>query len=171
MFRSRESLKYYAVLMSNWMNSKPLSWMISTSIDYYTKNGKIWDVDHLITFDPKSKYQINLVINEIISNIDNILRFKLKNYYGNYYDLLSDKLGKNMAGRNWAEYLEYGTTDPRIIELQNIGIPRHLASYLLKNFQQFFEFDQGVLIKVKKDTLLDNMDRKSIEFKELLEVI
>lgn len=171
MYRSRDSLKYYAVLMSSWMNSKPLSWMISTSIDYYTNSGAIWDVDTLITFDPKSKYQINLVINEIISNIDNILRFKLKNYYGNYYDLLSDKLGKDMAGRNWAEYLEYGTTDPRIIELQNIGIPRHLASYLLKNFQQFFEFDQGVLIKVEKDKLLDNMNQKSIEFKELLEVI
>lgn len=171
MYRSRDSLKYYAVLMSGWMNSKPLSWMISTSIDYYTKKGEIWDVDHLISFDSKSQYQINLVINELISNIDNILRFKLRNYFGNYYELLSDKLGKDLAGKNWAEYLEYGTTDPLIIELQNIGIPRHLASYLLKHFKQFFEFDSNVLIKIQKDRLLDSMDHKSIEFRELLEVI
>lgn len=171
MYRSRESLKYYAVLMSNWMDSTPLSRMISTAIDYYTKNGHIWDVDQLIDFNPKDKYQINLVINEIISNIDNILRFKLKNYFGNYYELLAEKLGEESAGKNWAEYLEYGTTDSRIIELQNIGIPRHLASYLLKNYHQYFKFYQGVLVEVEKDNLLKVMDQSAVEFKELLEVI
>lgn len=171
MYRSRDSLKYYAVLMSNWMDSTPLSRMIATAIEYYTKNGQIWDVNELVSFNPKDKYQINLVINEIISNIDNILRFKLKNYFGNYYELLVERLGEGFAGKNWAEYLEYGTTDFRIIELQNIGIPRHLASYLLRNFDQFFQFDQGVLVRVKKDSLLEAMDQSSIEFKELLEVI
>lgn len=171
MYRSRESLKYYAVLMSNWMDSTPLSRMISTAIDYYTKNGHIWDVDQLIDFNPKDKYQINLVINEIISNIDNILRFKLKNYFGNYYELLAEKLGEESAGKNWAEYLEYGTTDSRIIELQNIGIPRHLASYLLKNYHQYFKFYQGALVEVEKDNLLKVMDQGAVEFKELLEVI
>ncbi|TXR53845.1 DEAD/DEAH box helicase [Reinekea thalattae] len=171
MYRSRESLKYYAVLMSNWMDSTPLSRMISTAIDYYTKNGHIWDVDQLIDFNPKDKYQINLVINEIISNIDNILRFKLKNYFGNYYELLAEKLGEASAGKNWAEYLEYGTTDYRIIELQNIGIPRHLASYLLKNYHQYFKFYQGVLVEVEKGNLFKVMDQSAVEFKELLEVI
>ncbi len=171
MYRSRESLKYYAVLMSNWMDSTPLSRMISTAIDYYTKNGHIWDVDQLIDFNPKDKYQINLVINEIISNIDNILRFKLKNYFGNYYELLAEKLGEESAGKNWAEYLEYGTTDSRIIELQNIGIPRHLASYLLKNYHQYFKFYQGALVEVEKDNLLKVMDQGAVEFKELLEVL
>lgn len=171
MYRSRDSLKYYAVLMSNWMDSTPISRMIATAIEYYTKNGQIWDVDELVSFDPKDKYQINLVINEIISNIDNILRFKLKNYFGNYYELLVERLGEGSAGKNWAEYLEYGTTDFRIIELQNIGIPRHLASYLLKSFDQFFQFDHGALIRVKRDGLLEAMDHSSAEFKELLEVI
>lgn len=171
MCKSREVLKYYAVLMSSWMSSKPLSWIISSSIDYYKQKGEIWNVDHLVPFEASNKYHINLIINEVISDIDNILKFKLKNYYGNYYDLLSYKLGEDRAGKNWAEYLEYGTTDQRIIELQNIGIPRHLASYLLDNFQQFFEFYEDALIKIDKHLLLDNMDQNSVEFKELLEVI
>jgi len=171
MYRTRDSLKYFAVLMSNWMNSTPLSRMISTSIEYYIKSGEIWDIDQLIEFKPKNQYHINLVINEIISNIDNILRFKLKNYFGNYYELLVHKLGKELAGSNWGEFLEYGTTDFRIIELQNIGIPRHLASYLLQNYSEYFVFDQHILISVKKEMLLDDMNKSSVEFKELIEVI
>ncbi len=171
MYRSRDGLKYYAVLMSNWMSSTPLSRMISTAIDYYAKNGQIWDVNELVSFNPKDKYQINLVINELIFNIDNILRFKLKNYFGNFYELLVEKLGEEFSGTNWAEYLEYGTTDPRIIELQNIGVPRHLASYLLKNHDKFFEFYKGALVRVEREGLINSMDQRSVEFKELLEVI
>lgn len=171
MFRTRDSLKYWAVLMSNWMNSTPLSRMISTSLDYYTSKGQIWDVDKYIVFNVRNKKHINLVINEIIANIENVLRFKLKNYFGNYHELLVDKLGKDLAGENWGEFLEYGTMDLRIIELQNIGIPRHLANYLLKNYGDFFEFDRNILVLVKKELLLNEMNEKSVEFKELIEVI
>ena len=171
MFRTRDSLKYWAVLMTNWMNSTPLNRMISTSLDYYKNTGQIWDVDQLIDFNVNSKRHINLVINEIITNIDNVLRFKLKNYFGNYHELLVDKLGKDLAGENWGEFLEYGSTDLRIIELQNIGIPRHLANYLLQNYSDYFEFDRNILILVKKEMLLNEMNESSVEFKELIEVI
>lgn len=171
MFRTRDSLKYWAVLMSNWINSTPLSRMISTSLDYYKNTGQIWDVDQLVDFKVNSKKHINLVINEIIANIDNVLRFKLKNYFGNYHELLVDKLGEDLAGENWGEFLEYGTTDLRIIELQNIGIPRHLANYLLQNYSDYFEFDRNILILVKKEMLLNEMNENSVEFKELIEVI
>ncbi|MGH1441305.1 MAG: DEAD/DEAH box helicase [Cellvibrionaceae bacterium] len=171
MYRSKDSLKYYAVLMSNWMNSTPLSRMISSSIDYYTDKGQIWDMDQLVDFSPNNKYHINLVINEIISNIDNVLRFKLKNYFGNYYDISSEKLGTGNAGKNWGEFLEYGTTDLRIIELQNIGIPRHLANYLLENYSSFFKFDRGSLVSFERFSLINEMDENSVEFKELIEVI
>jgi hypothetical protein len=112
-----------------------------------------------------------MVVNEIITNIDNILRFKLKNYFGNYYEILVEKLGKDKAGKNWGEFLEYGTTDFRIIELQNIGIPRHLASYLLQHYKIFFEFENNILISFDREKLLDDMDSSSVEFKELLDVI
>ncbi len=171
MYRTRDSLKYFAVLMSSWMNSTPLSRMISNSIKYYTKKEEIWDGDKPVPFKPKSKSHINIVVNEIISNVDNILRFKLKNYFGNYYEILVDRLGKDKAGENWGEFLEYGTTDLRIIELQNFGIPRHLANYLLQHYKEFFEFENNILISVDREKLLDDMDSNSVEFKELLEVL
>ncbi|MCI5195938.1 MAG: DEAD/DEAH box helicase [Candidatus Electrothrix sp. AW5] len=171
MYRTRDSLKYYAVLMSSWMNSTPLSRMISASIKYYRERGEIWNGEKLVPFYDKNQPHINMVINEIITNIDNILRFKLKNYFGNYYEILVEKLGKDKAGKNWGEFLEYGTTDFRIIELQNIGIPRHLANYLLEQYKDFFEFENNILISFDREKLLDDMDSNSVELKELLEVI
>lgn len=168
---SRDILKYYAVLMSNWMSSQPLNWMIANSIKYYKDKGEIYDLNELVPFNSNSQKHINIVINNLISDIDNILRFKLKNYFSNYYEILAERLGDNNAGENWGEFLEYGTNDRRVIELQNIGFPRHLAKFLLDNYSEFFDFDGGALVSVRKSALLDAMDINSPEFKELLEVI
>jgi hypothetical protein len=171
LFPSRDILKYYAVLMSNWMNSQPLNWMIANSIKYHKDKGEIYDLNELVPFNLNSQKHINIVINNLISDIDNILRFKLKNYFSNYYDILAEKLGDNNAGENWGEFLEYGTNDRRVIELQNIGLPRHLAKFLLDNYSEFFDFEGGALVSVGKSALIDAMDINSPEFKELLEVI
>jgi Superfamily II helicase len=168
---SRDVLKYYAVLMANWMDSQPLSWMISNAIKYHEKKGVIWYENQSIVFDAKSQKHINIVINNLISDVDNILRFKLKNYFSNYYDILVEKFDEENAGENWGEFLEYGTNDLRVIELQNIGIPRHLANFLLENYNDFFVFESGALLVFKKEALIDAMDVNSSEFKELLEVI
>ena len=110
-------------------------------------------------------------INNLISDVDNILRFKLKNYFSNYYAILAEKLDDTKAGENWGEFLEYGTNDRRVIELQNVGIPRHLANFLLENYSEFFVFEGGALRTISKSALIETMDVSSPEFKELLEVI
>ena len=171
LLRSRESLKYYAVLMSSWMNSQALSWMITNAIKYHKDKGEIWDVSELVPFNSNSQKHINMVINNLISDVDNILRFKLKNYFSNYYDILAEKLGDMSAGENWGEFLEYGTNDRRVIELQNVGIPRHLANFLLENYSELFVFEGGALMNIRKEALIEAMDVDSSEFKELLEVI
>lgn len=167
----RNVLKYYAVLMANWMDSQPLSWMISDSIKYHEKTNLIWHENQSVPFNSRNQKHINIVINNLISDVDNILRFKLKNYFSNYYDILVEKLGDKNAGENWGNYLEYGTNDLRVIELQNIGIPRHLANFLLENHSDFFVFEDGALLAVKKEALINAMNTESSEFKELLEVI
>jgi len=170
MLPNKAILKYYAVLMDNWMKAKPLKMIISSSIQYYKKKGEIWDVNHFELFDHKSKKHINMVVNEVIANIDNVLRFKLKNYFENYHNILKERLGDNNAGANWADYLEYGTTDFKVIELQNIGIPRHLAQYILDNHKECLEFDNNVLTDIKRDLLKNNFDQNSHEYKEYQDI-
>ncbi|KIM10565.1 MAG: helicase [Sulfuricurvum sp. PC08-66] len=170
LYKPSEKIKYYAVLMDNWMKSKPLKMIISNTIIYYKNKGQIWENGSYIQFNYKEKHDINKVINLVISDIDNVLRFKLKNYFENYYMLLKEKLGALNAGANWADFLEYGTTDSKIIELQNIGIPRHLAQYILENHESCLLFENGLLQSINKNKLHQNFDIESNLYNEFCEL-
>lgn len=158
MVKQKTRLQYFAVLMYSWMKSTPLNMMIIYIINYYKKKGEIWDNNETIQFDPNNRNHINLIINNLISDIDNVLRFKIKNYFLNYYLIVSEKVGKENAGANWAEYVEYGTTDNVIIELQNIGIPRHLSMIIKDNCTEFLTFEDGVLVDIDAKVLIENID-------------
>lgn len=158
MVKQKSRLNYFAVLMYTWMRSTPLNLMIINIIEYYKRKGEIWDKNEMIIFDPSNRGHINLVINNLISDIDSVLRFRIKNYFSNYYMIAAEKNGKDIAGVNWSEYLEYGTMDPVIIELQNIGIPRHLSMLIKDEYNEYLSFEDGVLIDVDAEKLLENID-------------
>lgn len=172
MVKQRTRIQYFAILMYSWMKSTPLNMMIINIINYYKKKGEIWDKNETIPFDSNNRDQINLIINNLISDIDNVLRFKIKNYFLNYYLIVSEKIGKENSGPNWAEYVEYGTTDSVIIELQNIGIPRHLSVMIKDDYAEFLTFEDGVLVDINAEALIGNIDcdRYQDEFEELKEI-
>lgn len=172
MVKQRTRLQYFAVLMYSWMKSIPLNMMIINIINYYKRKGEIWDKNEIIPFEPNNRNHINLIINNLISDIDNFLRFRIKNYFINYYLIVSEKFGKEIAGKNWAEYVEYGTTDDIIIELQNIGIPRHLSLLIKKDYSDFLSFEDGVLVDINIEALIDNIDDNKYkdEIEEIREI-
>lgn len=173
MVKQRTRLQYFAVLMYSWMRSTPLNMMIIYIINYYKRKGEIWDRNEMVIFNPNDRNQINLIINNLISDIDNVLRFKIKNYFLNYYLIVSEKVGKQNAGANWAEYVEYGTTDDIIIELQNIGLPRHLSMMIKDDYIDFLTFEDGMLVDLNARELIENIDCKKYknEIDELKEMI
>ncbi|RDY30004.1 DEAD/DEAH box helicase [Lachnotalea glycerini] len=158
MVKQKTRLQYFSVLMYSWMKSTPLNMMIINIINYYKKKGEIWNRNEIITFDSQNRHHINLIINNLISDIDNVLRYKIKNYFLNYYLIVSDKLGKEVAGPNWAEYVEYGTMDNVIIELQNIGLPRHLSMLIKDEYSEFLTFEDGNLVDIEAEGLLQSID-------------
>ncbi len=170
LYKPSEKIKYYAVLMDSWMKSKPLKMIIANTINYYKDKEKIWENGNYVSFDYKNKHDINKIINLVISDIDNILRFKLKNYFENYYTLLKEKFGVQNAGANWADYLEYGTTDNKVIELQNIGIARHLAQHILDNHEDCLLFENNLLQSVDKNKLYQDFDVESNLYSEFCEL-
>jgi hypothetical protein len=173
MCRTIDVLKYYAVILSSWMGTTPLNLMVKNSLDHYESKGVIWDSHSRenVSFNRKNKQNINTVINELISDIDNILRFKLKNYFDNYYLLLQEKYGKDNSGVNWADFLEYGTSDYQMIELQNIGFSRHLASILLEQYQEYLEFDGEDLLFIDADKISTLLKETPVEYREFGEVL
>ena len=169
----KKILKYYAFLMVLWMNSESVGQIISKTISHYKKNKKdIFDEDfrESVLFDYKNKKHINILINKLLGDIDMILRFKLEKYFNNYYLLLKEKLGEEKAGPNWAEFLEYGTTDRKIIELQNIGFSRHLAKYIIDNYNSCLNFENGILENFDHKKLESEIDKESDEYEEYKEL-
>ena len=171
--RDPEQLKYYAVLMYTWMSSKPLNMIIGNMINYYRKKGRIWHRNEYVLFVYTNKEHINWVINDLIADIDNALRFKIKNYFSNYYLLVAEKNGVEVAGADWSEYLEYGTTDKIIIDLQNVGFPRHIAMLIKENYEEVLVYDENELVEVQIEKLLGLLleNNHKQEHDEILDIL
>lgn len=168
---------HYASLMTDWMNSKSINEIISKSIHYYI--GKTIDLGYgengiiIEAFDVNNKAHVNKVINDTISEIDSVIRFTLKNYFENYYSIVNCKLGDNNTSQNWALYMEHGTKNKRLIEIQRLGIPRHLSKYFETHFSQFLTFNESDdLIEINFEGVKNKVDSyKGNETNEQLELI
>lgn len=173
MVRKKTRLKYFAILMYSWMKATPLNMMIINILNYYKREGEIWINNEMVPFDVNNRRHINVVINNLISDIDNILRFKIKNYFSNYYLIVADKFGKDVAGPNWSEYLEYGTTDELTIELQNLGLPRHLSLLIKEEYKEYLIFEDNILVDINAEEIVKNIDieKYNDELEELKEIL
>lgn len=171
--QNREHLEYYAVLISLWINSKPLNFIILNTIRYYDVSNKKLEVqaNKLVPFNKNSPTHINTLINNLISDIENAVRFKIKSYVNNYILLLQER--GDIIQSNWSDYLEYGTTDIFIIEIQNLGFPRHLATFLRDYHSTCFEFQNGEIISFNEHKLKQeiNKEKHNEEFDELSELM
>lgn len=173
MIRNRSQLRYYATLMDSWINSKPLKVIIQKTINFYYNNGNernmyIRQEDGRIKpikFDRQNESLINKLINDVVVDLENIIRFKIKNYVSNYQALLKNKNDLNLENSDWASYIEYGTTDNNTIEIQNLGFPRNLAIFLRDNYTDAFIRDEsGAIQNINETYLLENIDKNKFKF-------
>ena len=132
--KSEKSLKYYAFLMNQWINGTSLNQIINQSISYNDENSETFYINHkpIGKFDKNNKEHVNEIINNIIEDIEKILRYNFEKYFNHYYLILTDIFGEENAGPNWAQFLEYGTQNRLIIALQNLGFSRHSSNSVLR---------------------------------------
>lgn len=172
MIRHKNQLRYYATLMESWINTKPLKVLIQRTIDFFYNDG---DERNLyirqegklnpVKFDKENEFHINKLINDVVSDIENILRFKIKNYVSNYQALLKNKENVNVNVADWESYIEYGTTDNKTIEIQNLGFPRNIAIFLRDKYLDAFEKNNmGIICDVDEVYLKNNIDKHKYRF-------
>lgn len=175
---NKNILRHYAGLMEKWMSSTPINEIISKSL--YNMKGKKVNMGYshdgkmiLEQFNEHRKDHINVVINDVISQIETCIRFTLKNYFENYYCLLESKLGKHNCGENWSLYLEHGTRNTKLIEVQKIGIPRHLSKIFLDDFGDLCVFNKDCeLISLNMPILKKRLEsNKSQNYQEIKEIL
>lgn len=169
-------LSYWAMLMKHWMNGEPLNVLISNSIRYHAGRGYIWlrEEGGLLVKEDfiASQKQVNAIIEQVMSDIENGIRFRIEKYLLNYYLLCRFQFGDLAGGTNWSEMIEYGTSDKKCIELQNIGFTRAAATFLIEKQIEFISFShEGELLDIDRNKL-DLAIANDNEFKqEILEVL
>ncbi|WP_392383791.1 hypothetical protein [Marinomonas primoryensis] len=85
--------------------------------------------------------------------------------------MYQEKYGKDNSGVSWADFLEYGTSNSKMIELQNIGFSRHLSSILLEQYQEYLQFDGENLFSIDENKISILLKESPLEFKEFSEVL
>lgn len=159
-------LSYWAMLMSYWVKGEPLALVISRTIAYHAKLGTITYNDYAKspypiteTFDPSDPKYINLIIEGTMRDIETGLRFKIISYLENYHDLAVQALGADAAGIDIAKLVEYGSSDPKMINLQEVGFSRGVAIDLLKKHSKHLDFTrEGDLDTVDIEALVEDPD-------------
>lgn len=171
----RSRLRYWAMLLRNWTKSEPLSRLISFSINHHADKGYIWYLEKGIPTKEEfigDQKQINIIIEQIMNDIENGLRFKIEKYFRNYYLLLKYVLGEDLAGHDWSEYIEYGTIDNRVIELQRLGFSRGASKYLLDHHMNTFSFNEiGQLLKINEKVLLSDFNKENEYYEDIVQIL
>ena len=167
-FKNWKKIEYYAVIMEQWLNSASLKKIISSTIKYKQEKDWFIYINRVFeSFDKNNPIHINQIINDLMNDIDYVLRYKLEKYFNNYYLILVEKLWEENAGHNWAEFLEYWTSNKKLIELQNLWIDRHLAKFILENFNGYLEYDNfEKIINFDYKWILETMNEETIEYEE-----
>lgn len=168
MVRDRSRLQYFSILMFSWIQGKPLNIIINNLINYYHKKGIIFYQGKYIRFNSANKKLLNLIINELMSDIDTALRFKIKNYLLNYGLICSAKISDDKSLK-WADYVEYGTSNSTIIELQTIGFPRHLAALITEKYSKCLKIENTKITNIDIELMKNIIDQNKYheEYQEL----
>lgn len=171
-------LYYWALLMRGWVRGDPINRVIANSIAYHNRRGTITYRDYsrkesLVTepFNDESAKHVNLIIEWTLRDIEGGLRFRIIGYLQNFFDSSVIALGREKSGINVATLVEYGTTDERAIQLQEVGFGRTVAAELLADHANTLRFtSDGELEEFNHEVVLES-DKLSVEARAEVENI
>lgn len=152
-------LRWYATILLRWIRGNGLSTIIHYAIHYKENNPEtgVWlgKVKYADVYEKNNPYHLNYVIAESLGIIENVLLFSISNYFRKF-SLEYKRQHNNVEyfDNDWYEYIEYGTTNPDTIFLQQNGFSREASIFILdpKNIKKYFTVVDGER-KIKRSIL------------------
>lgn len=131
-------LKWYTVLLTQWMQGHGLSYIIRQSIDDFDKKKRDVKVDYnkRETFDGSQKHK-NIIIADTLEAIEDVLLFRLSNYFLKFSEEYKHQHPNESFTNDWYEFVEYGTTNRLRIILQRSGFKRDSTEYIRRNADKY----------------------------------
>lgn len=126
-------LRWYAVVLSQWVSGYGLARIIYSSLRYKEKNSQtgVWAGDRRIAdvYEGTTEHK-NYVIADILSVIENVILFSISNYFREVSLAYKEFHGVEEFDNDWYDFVEYGTTNPLMRILQRAGYSRETADYI-----------------------------------------
>jgi hypothetical protein len=145
-------LRWYSVILSQWIEGVGLSYIINKAIEYKQLNraSGVMVNGNIVPYQDIKEHK-NLVIAEVLGVIENIILFKISNYFLRFSTEYKKIHQVERIPNDWYEYVEYGTTNPLSILLQQCGFSRDASSYIKDNKEEYVvAHKDGVLCLSRK---------------------
>lgn len=147
-------LRWYAVILSQWIKGTGLSFIMEQSLDYKRQNrGSVV----MINFKPvaynDSLDHRNIVISDTLQVIESVVLFSISNYFLRFSTEYKRFHELESFPNDWYEYVEYGTTNPLSIMLQRNGFSRETSTYIRKNREKYVILTPDKEIKLHRSLL------------------
>ncbi len=153
-------LKWYSVVLSQWMCGFGLNQIINGSIAYKKEHPYtgVWLDGRLRaeTYDGSPEHN-NYIIADILGTLENVVLFSLTNYLREFSDAAKKRQGVEEIENDWSDIVEYGSTDSLVQFLQRAGFSREVAQYI-RGHASTFQTDQDGNVKLIGDALFSSED-------------
>lgn len=144
------NLKYYAVVLQRWMLGLGLNQIIKYAIEHHEQTKEVYNqkINSNIEYTG-SVEQKNWIINGTLNTIENIVLFKISNYFSKFSERYMQIKKIDFIENDWYEYVQYGTSNDIVILLQKMGFSRESALKIYsKNYYVITEKENNILIKM-----------------------
>lgn len=170
---NKNRLRYYAVLIMKWIYGSQINELIENAILYAKDNGVYYKFEnpHIKKYLATSE-QINKIINDVLEDVDKILQFKIPNYFQKFSERYKELMHVDIINNDWYEFIEYGTNDYTQIKLQQLGLSRECAFYIVKQRCYLVENKKIKidLSKLKTDKYLSELKRIKVNFPDFIKI-
>lgn len=145
------NLKYYAVVLQRWMLGLGLSQIVKYAIEHHEQIKEVYNqkINSNVEYTGSIE-QKNWIINGTLNTIENIVLFKIANYFSKFSERYMKIKKIDFIENDWYEYVQYGTSNDIVISLQKMGFSREGALKIYsKEYYLITEKENNILIKAE----------------------
>ncbi len=160
----KTDMLWFAIMLEQWMTGKPIKDLIRLAQAFCSKfpydGVKIGDNQIANFYDTNNYAHQNFAIADALQKIENTILFTIASYFRKFTEVYKDINGIDKLDNNWYEYIEYGTMNPSIKKLQQLGFSRNSSLYIWDNKDKYLIIDEEhFLLKLE----LLNSDNESVK--------
>lgn len=133
-------LRWYTLLLLRWIEGNGTNRIIQNTLLFkarHPESGVQIDYNNVEYYKHDSKLHQNYVIANTLDDIERVILYKVSNYFRKFSIEFKKYHHLESFDNDWYEFVEYGNTNSISIYLQQCGLSREVANYILENEKKY----------------------------------